>query len=914
MTNLILREKLECGESHVRFAEWKVASVKSGRGARLGKHLTVFSVGVLCAASVAADTFYGKASTADGEFPNGACVWYTDEACTTKTALQGLSAGQVNPTANDGHTYVILSSKGIKASYVAPEGTQFAFRTGTGSIRYAKSGTNDWKTVSVRTAQVCATSDAFVLWKGMYTLEDNASLTFTTDSGGYYGLQGHELAGTYVAPESAKMTLSSGWRSDSSDTDKVRLTESLTGDFTAFRGKLLTAKPGGAYRWNTVSLESASAFGAADVECDDYLTLAHRNVLRLAPTVTQYATKGIKLSLSSSETAAIEVNAGDAVTLTAPLAGAAGTLEKRGAGSLTLAGAVAATNIFVARGTLVLAPAASFASGAKVTVGAGACVSYAAAPDGVTIELQAGASRVQPTVSVPFDGTTATPVALSDGYSAAAGVTPIALSQAIPIPLVASNRWAVATVPHGRLTAADFRDDSPKTYRLPKTWVEIETDASTGLQTVYLAARPALDYLNETTDITNESNYRDGKSPSFGNDYYYTVARGQNRQRIGGGVTKADVTYPGETMSVIDSQINNYCHPTTISNVTLFALGSILHYIQNTVDQTRYPCQTLRGHVTVDESSTDEQPASIDTSSTAGLQLDMSISGSGFLAINQCTGKHEEYGNADLRQTVFMYGDNSAFVGRLKFVGKNKTSDYNVVITNANALGGPLPTLDKYGVEFAPHTTPHVFRVRADESVTVDAANRGWTGTYLTLGAAEGKSLVFAPPYLRAANSLSANGPGVVALGVSPLIEGSSAKTFRIDAGYVKCVDATSYLAVTNAFAAGAGIAIDEQSATDGAATYGIRPLAITRTDPAAKIPVRILPTSGSRLSAGAPLTWTICTVPESHADLTDVFEPEPLRGCTCVGVVKESLTGADAGNVRYRVTYARKGIVLIVR
>ena len=902
------------------------------RVAKIGRIGGGFTASCLVAAAIFAgmtthaDTYYAMASTKEGLFPNTNCVWYVDEACTTKTSISGLSAGQVQPAANDGNTYVILSAYRFKQPYVAPAGTRFVFRfADSEKMMYYASGTTSWgsATVSNITAQV--TSAIITQWEGEYTFIEDGKWTFMTDSGLQNGTQGHVLAGTFISPESARITLKTGWKNALYDTPAAVQLHRLTGDFTGFRGKILTDKLSDKHYHNTLSFESASAFGASDVECTDYVTLKTGNWLRLAPAVTQYSTKGITLSLTSAETAAIEVEHGNLVTLTAPLYGANGTLEKHGDGALTLSAPVAVTNIRVAEGTLGFGSGATFAAGTQITVAKGASISYVTPPQNVTIVMEDGALRVQPTLAVPFDGTATTPVALASGYSPENGVTPVLLSQAIELPLNASNRWAVATIPNGTLTAANFRDDSPKTYNLPKTWFEVETDPSTGLQTVYLAARPAVKYYYKKDEAGSSSmgaasSYSDGCAPSNGKDYYYMNSGGQY---ISGGTTHSKYTFLGETMSVISSTVSNYDYTQTIARVTLFNGGAIAQKWAGSgstmPSAEARTCHVLLGNLTVDRAATGASPASIVSSEDASLSLDMNIDGCGYLKVSSKI-KRTESGPAGTNKYVSIGGNNSGFTGRMLLAGVAGTAaapaPMRVSFTNATAFGGAPAEFDKFAIQFSPMAVAATnFFIEAAESVVLDTANRGWSGTAITLCAAEGKHFVFAPPYFcltSASSELRVAGPGVVGLGYAPTWGNSGAvKKLRVDSGSVKAVDGTSYAGMSVEFASAAGIALDETPASDGAAAYGLRAGEITAEG---TIPVQPIPADGVRIRRKGQVEWAVCTVPETNADLSNVLQPQPVRGLVFVGMEKVTLAGADAGYVSYRVKYSTPGTAISFR
>ena len=293
----------------------------------------------------------------------------------------------------------------------------------------------------------------------------------------------------------------------------------------------------------------------------------------------------------------------------------------------------------------------------------------------------------------------------------------------------------------------------------------------------------------------------------------------------------------------------------------------------------------------------------------------MKVDGCGYLKISS-TITSAESGPSGTNKYVKIRGANSEFTGRMLLAGAASSAAMRVSFTNATAFGGAPAVLDKFAVEFKPKEVAATnFFLEAAESVVLDTANRGWSGTAITLCATEGKHFVFAPPYFcltSASSELNIAGPGVVGLGCAPTWSDSKAvKKLRVDSGSVKAVDGTSYAEMSVEFASAAGIALDETPASDGAAAYGLRASEITAEG---TIPVQPIPADGVRIRRKGQVEWTVCTVPETNADLSNVLQPQPVRGLVFVGMEKVTLAGADAGYVSYRVKYSTPGTAISFR
>ena len=176
-------------------------------------------------------------------------------------------------------------------------------------------------------------------------------------------------------------------------------------------------------------------------------------------------------------------------------------------------------------GSLVLTDNMTASSDMKVVVKAGGALETERTDGtygGLDVTFEAGAGLI-----VPYNVETgvASPITLGASFlDAATFPVGLKLSQSIAFPVNATNRLAVAKVDSAVrvVTDTDFADTTAKTYDLPKTWFEVETD-SAGMQTVYLVVKPVITREGEGIWSPLESVYtRDNANQSWTTNYVWS--------------------------------------------------------------------------------------------------------------------------------------------------------------------------------------------------------------------------------------------------------------------------------------------------------------------------------------------------------------------------------------------------------
>ena len=530
------------------------------------------ALGLVLMAGVCAhgETYWAKAA-ASGKTPPACFIWYGNEACTEQVT--------VTPKANDGNTYVVLGSSKMTGAYTAPVGTHWIFgkdgvNVGTSASRPSFNTNGGGTTLNfgedcvIYGMEAKPNSSGNLQWAGTNTFVKTSGLEikFNVSNAESAAPRGIELCGTFKGESDVVVAFVRSGGATGGTSNYI-----LSGDFSEYKGKF-TASNGAADRSAVLTMSSVSAFGDPTVEATDYLTLNNRATLVIDPKVTQYATKGIKVNLGASDEAYVSASSATPWTLTAPLAGTQGTLAKAGDGTLTLAGSVGVKNLRVDAGTLVIDSAATFAEGTTLTVKSGSQVVSRLGlkiPNVMVVVEQGGGFSFD--FTVPYDGTSVTTLDMTTMQAAdwneLSKPVPVQLSQAIVQPLNATNRFAVAKFASTLgVQVADFKDATPKTYGLPLTWFEVESDGN-GADVVYLVARPAvhlaisesalgrvpelLPAKQATADEQELDTWSDGLAAHEGADYVVTNAS-RTCSSTGWAGASGVFEFPGETLTFVN--------------------------------------------------------------------------------------------------------------------------------------------------------------------------------------------------------------------------------------------------------------------------------------------------------------------------------------------------------------------------
>ena len=876
-----------------------------------------------------AGTYWLNAATGGAKPP--ACFrFYSDEACTQEAA--------VTPTEDDGNVYVVLGASKMTSAYTAPRGTAWVFgadgvRVGTqkalpdfytnGGIALDFSGGG----VATNYGLKCKVNSAgTLLWKGAHAFVDaGQTFTFSVDNAESAVPRGIALAGTFHADESVVVTLTraGGQAGSTSYMD-------LTGDFSAFRGRFL-AKNTDADRTFFLRLTSASAFGAPDAARADALTLAGFVRWSVAAAVRQDAAKGVTLDLTETQTSELYAAEGEDWTLTAPLAGKTGTLAKGGPGRVTLAGPLEITQLVVNEGTLVVDAAAAFAPGTTLEIRPGAQVvsRQGLAIPNVTVVRAEGAG-FSFDFTTPFaDGQAATldqsALAAAD-WAALVKPVPVQLSQAIPLPLDETNRYALVRFPASLgVKAADFRDTTPKTSGLPTTWIEVVPDGEGG-DVVTLVARPAvrlaaaraalgftpslLEAVQTTDAGETPATWSDGRAPHAGADYL--VDNGSPTVTGPGWAGRGSLfVFPGESLTYANGsfwskhETNRFARLVVCEGVTCFAMGT----------SAGDNWHVLEGALELPSGKVSFQGTG-DAGYRAQFELAATVTGQAALAFT---------GDSKGLPARFS-GDGTGFGGtvRLEMTG---TQDVHAGLECANpfALVADRAVADPRALYVA--NAYNDLRVTEDATLANDVLyGLALGGSWSALSVAAGRTLTLDGRLRLQSLNAEKRGEGVLALGGQILYScdgGSTPKdsyVLHVREGWVKphaWRNGASYSQLClKLYDAAAGIACEPAPADAHVARYGLcleRDDAVSFADDTAKLGVRLLlPEAGAALRRS--VVCPVLTVPDalapSLAGRFAVVKDDANSRATVTAAPAEG----KAGFTTFTVTREPLGLTVILR
>ena len=864
-------------------------------------------------------TYYSGKGASNGTVLSTVVKWYTDESRTT------LADPQPTPTENDDNTYVFLESMKMTDNFSFPEGTHVWF--GTSAKRWAPNCQSVKWTIPDCTIYGISYTGNYGSGGGFYgnyrLVNTSQGIAFGSSNLKDNTTYGLTLSGTFTGESDVVITLAIG---GSYTGDGVNSYSNIRfdGDFSGYKGKfsanawtLAKLQTGG----NILHFKSASSMGDPSSPFTDAVTLRHRSMLRIDEAVTQTSARGMTLDLSAGQFASLYApNATDSWTLRAPLYGCAeGTLKKDGAGTVTLAGSMTATNLCVAAGTLVVTNGASFAAGTVITVASGAKLIYprfGAIPN-VTVVVEEGGTYINSSLTaIPFDGTVVETVDCTTVTAAERAVMPrpisVALTQSIPVPFSETNRWAIATFDASAgFTGADFTDATAKTYdRLPTTWLEAET--ADGTTTLYLVARPAIRYTRAGSDksMGTAGNWSDEKKPHDGADYYSDTAT-PNETRTGGGSAIPSFNFPGETLTLARGMAV-YAQDSYVKELRL--LGdcqvSVVHASNSSgVYSTSYKPRIFRGRCDIGASATDSKPAvlSVDLRTTY-TDLQSELVGTGTFRFYTAT-KSVENGGEGIYPFYFT-GMSTNFLGRLDISTAASACFMDMYVTNGAAFGGPLPAYSANAVRINPNSgtvdAAHAVSITAMADTTVAAANRGWFMVGGTLGASNGVTFVFAPPTLTLTTKLCKTGGGTLAMGCNTIGAGTA---FAVEEGYVKALSAGCCTNLDLTVSAGAGIKADLAPSDETVAAKGL----IAKSIQPAEEGGTILAAADMPEGDEPKFSAVICTVPSTQADLSNTLKAANIHGYTG-RIEKDAETFAAEGLVTYTATWTKTGLTVIFR
>ncbi len=865
--------------------------------------------------------------------------FYSDEAC--KTAVS------VTPAANDGNMYIVLGSAKM-SDYTAPAGTTWIFGTDGSAVGTKKARPsfymNGWgKTVNYGSCTIYGigafnNEGGYTWWDGTNTLVNcGQKFEFGAVNIGTYS-RSIGLSGKFIAESDVTIEITR-----TGTTDDYHSAHKITGDFSEFKGGIKLTDGGTAARLNGLELTSASAFGDSSVERADYLTVGDWTRWTIGSDVTQYKTKGISLSLSESGTSAMYAADGVSWTLAAPVTTATegvGTLEKTGAGTVTLAGSLSVPSLDVKEGTLVIDSTATFDQATALTIRTGATVvtRQGTTIPNVTVTKEDGAI-LSLDYTVPYADGATEPLDYStltaDGWAGMDKPLPLKLSEPIAHPVNAALRLPLLKLPSSlNATAADFSDTTAKTYALPVTTIEVEK-GSDGIDVVYLNVRPVVYMTAESSKTVKgivyllEANQTDSASAEFatwsdglaahaGADY--VVANGSSTV-TGKWWDEGTWTFPGESLTFASGKFATKAKSNEFSRVVFYggttllahgyANGDCRHVISGV-------CSLPSGSVTVTLST---EALSGGKTSRRVIDFAGTLTGEGTLA----------YSGSSSGLSARFEGDGAAFFGAIDN-GATGTEAVPAFLECAdlNALHAPCSAINDKA--FMASGNFSGFHVTENGTFADNGFGLMLNGYYSSISVAEGKTLTVTGKMALGHATTRKCGSGTLALAGTTLYGevaaakpeditiGSKSYCLRLCGGWVKPVawnDGASYYRTRfMAVAADSGFAFDAEPSDAHIAKYG---LCLAYDDSIAfgtditALPIKIvLGEDGARVKQR--MTVPVLTVTDTLAETLagKLAVVQNFVGATAE-VTSAAATGME-GFTTFTVTLKPKGFALRIR
>ncbi len=857
---------------------------------------------VVAACAVAhAEVYYSGNGTTKEDFTK-AVKWFSDAACTQPV--------DVNPTVVNTDTWIFqpMSAKLGGGVTLASGGEYHWGDNGDGTYRSSKCSYSQACNAITFNIPYCKvygcslTADYGALFKfaGTYEFIDcGQSFAFTCyvtqePRGGYSNHADLEYAGTFIGDESIVL------QCKSEISPQYSAKTILSGDFSSFKGSLKVFATRG---MNIVTLTSASAFGSPNEPRGDALVLCGNNKLVIGGGVNQAVGRGVTFDLKDDEVAYIGTENGGSSTFSVPLNGTSGTIAKIDAGTVTLSGKVESKSLEVREGVLVIDVAATLTEGTVINVYEGAELRYALSQKSKFTIIGGGKTGILPFV-IDYDPAVEPPTSvltLAEGFDPQGERIPVRLSQKIALPVNAEMLLPVLEIPGGTLTTGDFVDETEKTYDLPSTSFVLDGETKPGVQIVSLRVNPAVAVQVAKAEETDKNAYSDGRAKhDDGTDYY--CDRSELRTGTGSNIAAWGVD-KGVFVLGPGCKVFDYCVDWHMGDMRAHA-GDVIMTTRASSGGTAEIRRDrfFTGKITVEEDCTDAKPLTLSFSDTkAKNEVSANLHGSGSILFQA-----DQAGTTASAPVVFrVTGENSDFSGRMRYYAIKSPTTYSVLsVTNAAAFGCGEGALDASAIwlDINGQEDSKLLVLQAENSMTIDDANRGWTVSRGTLRQVEGTTFALNSP-LTVTGALSKDGAGTLALGGTVTADG---KALQVNEGFIQPVNVTSYSGFDIAFADGAGIALDATLTDADLVAKGLVVKSVALAD-GAKLKVELRNWKPLVTSAGS-VRRAILTVPAGTPDLTDSIE---LIGR---GVMKELSRVTEDGLTTYFATYSPSGMIILLK
>ena len=550
---------------------------------------------------------------------------------------------------------------------------------------------------------------------------------------------------------------------------------------------------------------------------------------------------------------------------------------------------------------------------------------------GLDVTFEAGAGLI-----VPYNAETGVSSPITLGQSFLESCTfPVGLklSQSITFPVNATNRMPVAKVDSAIrvVTGADFADTTTKTYDLPKTWFEVETDGA-GMQTVYMVVKPVLvhegsgywvpfedvfmrDKSNSPSN-TDEYVWSDHLAAHPGADYIHTGTALSATVQGGVGSRK---TFDGDSLVFESGSIASRSEYVVFPYVFIASPG-MLFSCAGYISDSRHKIEG--GPIYVSSASTTGNPLEFRSQTEQNwtifrkIDLCAPLEGPGAVVFRTLAPPNDAYISCEMPNykgilIVDASGGDSAKDGLSLHIGSQL------------ALGGTPDVYESRGLQLRNHSC-----IAPDVSMTLDGSTRrglviAGASSGLTGGGFDVPSNVVLTLSMNVIQNgtLLKKGAGVLAINSGTHGFGgwgSDATTGTNNVVEVRAGGVTTMKKANNVnslcyvFKAGGGIAVFQTPPNAAQEEDGLYASFTHERAFSHEAPIRVLLADAGAEPPATRFSRVVCTIPQALNPKTDFAVDKPWAGWR--GEVTRADDTPSTGMYRYTVTYRPVGFTVIFR
>ena len=497
----------------------------------------------------------------------------------------------------------------------------------------------------------------------------------------------------------------------------------------------------------------------------------------------------------------------------------------------------------------------------------------------------------------------------------------------------ATNRLAVAKVdPAIRVvTGADFTDTTTKTYDLPKTWFEVETDGA-GMQVVYMVVKPVLVHEGSGYWVPFEDVFMRDKSnsPSNTDEYVWSdhlaahpgadyIHSGTALSAVSQGGPGSRKTFDGDSLVFQGGSIASRSEHVVLPHVMVVS-PSMLFSCAGYASDSRHRFEG--GPIYVSAASTTEKPLEFrgqaEQNHTVLRKIDLwaPLEGPGSVMFRTYDPPNDAYISCEMPNFKGILIVDAASGDSLK-------DGLSLHVNSPLALGGRPDAYESRGLQLRNHSC-----IAPAVSMTLDnSLNRGLVIVGANGGLTSGGFDVPSNVVLTLSMSVIQNGTllkkGAGALAINSGTHGfggwgSDATTGTNNVVEVRAGGVTTMKKANNVnslcyvFKDGGGIAVFRTPLNAAQEENGLYASFMHERAFSHEAPIRVMLADAGAEPPATCFSRVVCTIPQALNPKTDFAVDKPWDGWR--GEVTRADGTPSAGMYRYTVTYRPVGFTVIFR